>query len=76
MLLGFLNVFGMYSKYFAKRVPLYDICCEVHQCSYSILSIPSYFIIYYNTACINQSLRTTGILQGKWPKTQKMSSLP
>lgn len=49
---------------------------EVHQCSYSILSIPSYFIIYYNTACINQSLRTTGILQGKWPKTQKMSSLP
>lgn len=75
MLLGFLYVFGMYSKYFAIIVPLYDICYV--STPMFIFSIKHPILFHHvNTPCINKSLRTTGILQSKWPKTQKMSSSP
>lgn len=70
MLLGFLYVFGIYSKYFAIIVPLYDICYV--SAPMFIFSIEHSILFHHiNTPCINKSLRTTGILQSKWPKTQK-----
>lgn len=46
-MLGFPNVFGMYSKYFAKRVPLYDICYG--STPMFIFNIEHSFLFYHTT---------------------------